>query len=351
MLVSEVISLTKWIEEEISKPALTTKYAQLIHKLQANVSGQRQPFDQERKNLNQAIGSISLKVLSEAQINILEKMDAHKAIGRIGLTEINDIFVENALDIATAKTRVDELKSSIDKVNQWAKISREALFEYFDEEIIDESNSLDIIIRVRFTDEAGINNVVDFKKWAAIWYDILRGFALANGRNPEEFRFIGGTTGSLIAMFASDPVNVAAVVVAMERGLAFANNVIDFKLKIAELKKSPFKSDSGIKALEQSLLEKKDEAPDVIVSEILGEQVEGDGEKRNALKKSIVKLLDFLEKGGEVDFVIPDIDENDATEADLEDAFKQLESIRTGVKRIRETKRTIALIEHHEDED
>lgn len=78
-----------------------------------------------------------------------------------------------------------------------------------------------------------------------------------------------------------------------------------------------------------------------------------DGEKENALKASISKLVKFLEKGGEVDFIMPDDDADDEGEESEERAidkehkrimrqhFEQIRLLKEDVRQLR--------IEHQTD--
>jgi len=349
MLVSEVLELANWVDRNFKKNDLAGNYTNLINKLNANSSNNRQaqPFDVERESLDIAVGTLDLKSLSDAQVNLLKEVGVYESIGPRGVGVLRDIFVENAIDIQTAKNRVQKLKTAVDTATAWANDTKNALGALFDEESpLDSLGPYEVVIRVRFTEEAGIYNVVDLKKWSAVWFDILRGFALAIDSKPEDYKLVGATTGSLIALFASDPVNVAAIVLAVERAFSFANNVLDFKLKIKELKNSPFKTDEVIKAIEASLKNERENAPDIVASEIEAELGldKNDGERKTALRKSLKKMFDFFEKGGEVDFVVPE-DEAEDLEEDYQEALEQLKSIRSGVERIRVTERNNALIE------
>ena len=351
MLVAEVLELADWIDKNFEKNSLAETYTALINILAANANRQSQPFDTEREELNAAVGVLDTKNLSDAQVHLLKEIGGYDSIGQHGVSVLRDIFVENAIDIQTARNRVEELKSAIDKATTWANDTKETLGSLFEEDnSIHTTGPLEVIIRVRFTDEAGIYNVVDLKKWSSVWYDILRGFALAIKASPEDYKFVGGTKGSLIALFASEAVNVAAIVISVERALAFANNVLDFKLKIKELKESPFETAEVIKAIEKSLKNERENAPDIVATEVENELglSKNDGEQKDALRKSLKKMFDFFEKGGEVDFVVPS-DETEATDGDYQEAFEQLKKIRAGVEKIRVAQRTTVLLEDNSE--
>ena len=77
---------------------------------------------------------------------------------------------------------------------------------------------------------------------------------------------------------------------------------------------------------------------------------ENDGERKSALRNSLKKMFDFFEKGGEVDFVVPE-DDAEATDEDFQEAFDQLKNISAGVERIRVAERTKTLIEDQSNEE
>ena len=190
MLVVEVLDLANWVDRNFKANQLAATYTNLINKLNANAANNRQaqPFDVERKNLDTAVGALDLKSLSEAQVNLLKEVGVYDSIGSHGVGVLHDIFVENAIDIQTAKNRVQQLKTSIDTATTWANDTRKALGDLFDDEsAFNTLEPYEVVIRVRFTEEAGIYNVVDLKKWSAVWFDILRGFALAIDSKPVSY--------------------------------------------------------------------------------------------------------------------------------------------------------------------
>ena len=222
-----------------------------------------------------------------------------------------------------------------------------ALGDCFDDtDDSDKFGPTDTLIRVRFTADAGIYNVVDFKDWSAVWYDILRGFAVATGNAPEEFRFVGASSGSVVAMFAADPVNVAAVVLAVERGLAITNQVLDLKLKATEIKQSPLDSKAIQDAIAKGISQALNNGPEQVAAEIETQfSLEGnDGEQKNALRHGIGKMFEFFDKGGEVDFVVPKKLESEPTEEDFKIDFERLDKIREGVESIRSEERKKQLL-------
>lgn len=70
---------------------------------------------------------------------------------------------------------------------------------------------------------------------------------------------------------------------------------------------------------------------------------EVDGEKVKVLKNSIKQLVEFLEKGGEVDFVVQDETDNQDNVED-DDGVKTREELRVTFKEVRQIERKLNLI-------
>ena len=79
------------------------------------------------------------------------------------------------------------------------------------------------------------------------------------------------------------------------------------------------------------------------------------GEKKNSLDRSIEKLLDFSEKGGDLDFVEPPIGDDQQVE---EDAGKeqspmsvQMAEARRLIQEYQEERESLKQLEHHQPKD
>lgn len=190
-------------------------------------------------------------------------------------------------------------------------------------------------MRVRFMGNASINNVEDFKKLGSLWFDIGRGISMAHGGSPKDIKIIGATRGSVILELALNAVLVSPFMIIIKQGLAITEKVYNIKklrleAKIAEMKLDHFD-------------EKITEITDNTIANISEELFKGltlntnnQGDKKVALKKSITKLVDFLGKGGYVDFVM---------KKELEDEDKPTKLLRKQAIEIKKLEEKILLLE------
>jgi hypothetical protein len=76
----------------------------------------------------------------------------------------------------------------------------------------------------------------------------------------------------------------------------------------------------------------------------------GDGEKVNALNKAIKDLIDFIEFGGEVDFIVP-IENNGESERDENTQKPEYENLKSTIHEIRLLEDKLKLLESPFEED
>ena len=140
-----------------------------------------------------------------------------------------------------------------------------------------------------------------------------------------------------------------------------ASGIIFGALKVAEkvLQLRSMAADIRLKNLQAKLLEQPlkdaaDKQKEQGIETIIEEQLKAIGLKKNsggdkvvALEKSISKLVNFIEKGGEVDFVIPE--ENFDEEGDtIQDDYSQ---IRNQAEQIRQLESQLRLLEGQSNEE
>jgi len=130
------------------------------------------------------------------QKDFLNKIQIWRNIGDIGIEEINDLIVNNPVDLATLALKIlekiNELKKGIDRINK----IHSAIHDLNIEEKFESEN--EVIVRVRFTGDASINNIEDSKDWMKKWYIIGEGIARASSCTTHDIKVIGASTGSLI---------------------------------------------------------------------------------------------------------------------------------------------------------
>src|SRR5690606_23216206 len=107
-------------------------------------------------------------------------------------------------------------------------------FEIDEEE--DEIPDDSVLMRVYFQNDVSIDNLTDFKKLSAMWYDIGRGIAMAQNMSPEDFNIIGAKKGSIIIEMAVAVGLATTVSKILLEALKVADRYLDILKKVQEVK-------------------------------------------------------------------------------------------------------------------
>jgi hypothetical protein len=342
MQVTELLDLGNWFRNYDDEENIVDKYLSLYKAMEQNMS-YKTPFEEEKNNLLDAIKKVNFQSLSLEQIKFLEKIGILDLLGEKGVIQIEDILFKNNLDIATA---IAKIKSMSDTIKN-AQITIAELFVRLYDLFVEDSDEIaddEVLIRIYFKDGAAINNLTDFKTYSNLWHEIGRGIAMAQNKTPEDFRIIGASKGSIIisvATVAGIAVSISTILLA---ALKVADRVLEIIKKIEEIKKLKLEN----KKIEVDLKtesEKEKEAGcknilNIIIKE-LGLQVSDQGDRITALEKSIKNLIDFIEKGGIVDFVQrEDKEENNAN------VRKETQKLKKNISEIRALENKMKVIEN-----
>lgn len=344
MNVSELDKLTSWIKSEIEAKQIPQKYQALLTILQQNTQQNRQiqPFEKQKDELLVALKDVPLNQLTRDQIGFLSHLNIANAVGFEGVEAIEGILFRNVIDVATTSlelTRIiKEMNDGIAKSNQIIIGLKDCVFE----ESYETEN--EVLMRVSFTGHAPMDNVSDFKVWGNIWYDIGRGIAMVHNAAPEEIKIVGATKGSIVielAVIAPIAITASGIILA---ALKVAEKVLDIRKKAEELKGLRLKNKEIAKGLEQEADNEKEagiEEIKVKITKDLGLKKD-EGDKVKALGVAVKNLVGFIEKGGIVDFIVPDDDGSD------EDQANENAKLRVAFQEIRKLESKLALLEHKE---
>lgn len=355
MNVSELFDLTEWIDEYVRKPDLVTKYSNLQAALQkyAQPNQAGASFEPQKEELTQSIESVPLLALTKDQLTFLESLGIAPYLGKDGKEYLEDLLYRNVIDVATSAQKVQEVVTALQQGLQKAEQIQQGLSECVTPE--DYENEGEILIRVSFTGGAALSNVTEFKDWGKIWYDIGRGIAMAHDKAPEDIRIVGATRGSIVielAVLASIAGTTSYIIM---EGLKVAEKILDLRLKSEQLREMQLKNGKLADDLQKAAQEEKELAAERIAQEAaktIKLTKSRDGEKIAVLEKSVSHLLNFVENGGEVDFVAPDDHDEEEEEGVENDSQRaELELLRKNFEEIRRLETKIALLEHSEDEE
>jgi hypothetical protein len=357
MTIRELNALTEWVDQEIVAANVPQTYQALANALQHNIQGQQQqPFDEQREALLELLGDVPVEGLDFEQQRMLDKMGILKCVGDSAVRDIEDTLYRNVIDIATAHQRISEMMQSVTngvKKNDQIKAAFKGLVE-------PPSEVSEIArIKVRFAGNAALGNLSDLRQWANEWFEIGRGIALAEGRAPEEISIIGTSEGSIIVILGVAYGMAKIISVIILKALEAAERYLEIKKKAQEIRALEL-SNAKIEAeIEKEAEQYHEKARAQIVEDLLQGRSDrkADGEVRNALERSVSKLLLFIERGGEVDCYLPEPEESEVDDSELEDgeaaqrqpdSAQLRENVRENFERIREIEERVRLLEHYE---
>ena len=139
--------------------------------------------------------------------------------------------------------------------------------------------------------------------------DIIRGIAMVAGEAPENTKVIGASTGSIILVLAATSTLTGLLALISKHVISVAKDVVEIRNQIEDLRAKKMLNVVMQNELQKMERDKKSNALAEVVSAIKAKMPDLDGGQITALEASVKKLLTFNEKGGNVDFVAPQIDE------------------------------------------
>lgn len=347
MNIVELYKLTEWVQKELIDKKIAQDYTNLINILNQNINQknqQLQPFDEQKQNLLEKLKEKQLNRLSLEQISVLDKVGLYQTIGEHTANKINEIFYKKGLDLATVKNEIqqiiDNFNNGIKKITQ----IRQGLSNIIEKDdfVLDENQ---IKIKIHFQKTASIKNVVDLKHWSTELHDIARGLAISQDVAPENISIVSAEKGSLIYTIGVTYAIVEIISKTILKALEIAERSLEIKRKVEEIKNLQLNNKKIEQELKKEAENQKKEEKDNLIEQLTTEYSIEDGEKRNALSQSIKKLIDFIEKGGEIDCYLP---EETIEEENEEDKIESFRKINENFNRIRELEEKIELIEYHE---
>ncbi len=92
---------------------------------------------------------------------------------------IDNVLFESNIDIASAAEKIASFQERLNAAVVNIKELEDALTDNFSLEETDEIPDETVLMRVYFQQDVSINNLTDFKRLSAMWYDIGRGIAMA----------------------------------------------------------------------------------------------------------------------------------------------------------------------------
>lgn len=339
MNVQELAGLADWLEHEIHKGGVLQQYQALSNALSRNTQQNQQKvsFDSEKEKLFEALTAMPLAKLSREQLSFLETIGIRSSIGQAGVDDLEDALYRNVIDPATSARIVQEKTQRIGATKARIDAIRTALKDIPLD--LQESGEGGVLFRVYFQGDASIDDVVDLKKWSAAWHDIGRGVAMLHNESPEDVRVVGAGTGSIIielSVVAGVALTIGKII---KEALDIAEQTNRIRIQAEQIRGMKLSNAKIASDLDKEAEKIKSEGGDKINKIVAeGSTLEGDakGDIAKALSTSVVKLLDFLDKGGRVDIIVRGAESEDADEVvlALDEQVSEIRRLEAGQKRI-----------------
>lgn len=310
MQIEELLQLSVWFKNNVEKNQIPQNYTKLYNKMNLNVRRQNglqnQPFIEEKNNLFSSLEKVDYDDLTIEQIKFLEQLGVDNLINKEAIQIIKEDLTSNNLDISSATNIIKEYNDKVVSAqNKFLEIFN-LLSQYFKVNISNEIENNEVLMRLYFQEGVSIDNLNDLKKLSNNWYDISRGIAMALDQTPEDFRVIGAKKGSIIIDLAVAVGVATAVSKILLEALKVADRVLDIRKKVEEIKSLKLSN----KKIELELKKEADTERDNGIKSIVEETInqlninrQNEGDKITAIEKSVKKLIEFTENGGQVDFV------------------------------------------------
>ena len=145
--------------------------------------------------------SVTFDSLSTVQVDALITVDIYQNIGAEGAARVQKI-VDNTMDMANAASETAEMRKALDLGVQQV-VALDNAIDPFDQ-LVDQYEAPDsILARVAFTNDASINDLNEWRMWSQELYLIGKGFAAAEGKNPQDVEVVGASRGSIVVEIAA----------------------------------------------------------------------------------------------------------------------------------------------------
>lgn len=343
MNVEELWGLTEWVQTEVGRRNIRDYYNNLAAAVRQNAQPNqpRTAIEPQKVQLLTALRQIDLSKLTRDQFAFLSVVGVAGYLGEEGARNVERILYEGGVDIVTAGTRLQDITGQMTSAMERFDHVRQGLSTLV-KAAPPAVQINEALLRVTFTGDAGIPDVVALKEWGDKWHTIARGIAMAHDQPPEAVRVVGASKGSLVLELATAlSIATTASAIIME-ALKVSGRVVAILQEVQKLKTMHL----GNKKIAAELKKEADkEKADGIaqisktVIEQTGIQNNGQGDKVNALEAAIKALVSFLTQGGEVDCVVtptPAGEDPEAAEVrgKLAETFKEIRMLERDLRRI-----------------
>lgn len=305
MDAQELLALTQWVEQEVVSRNIPSYYTKLQNTLQRNVQrapqGSSQPLAPVVEQLTNALREIDFVGLTTSQRDFLIRLGIRQYLAEDGATTVESIVRDSPDDAS----RLTAIAPVVTHFNEGIARSRKIGSALDGMVSAPKSFQEEALIEVVFREGASIGNVVELKRWANVWHEISRGIAMAANASPEDIRTVGARNGSLILTLATTygVAKVAASVIM--NCLSVVEKILQLRKLQVEIESIKLSNSKVSEELKRTIRDESSSGSGQVLRETKEElRLNLDGEKEEALERSIRRLIDFFNRGGGVDLRI-----------------------------------------------
>lgn len=351
MNVTELYGLAEWYKTHFSE--LNKRYSALQATLSHNATQpNQQPVEIVLTELLAFLKEMNLGELSLQQLSLLSDLKVENLIGPTGAQNISQIVKTASYDPASTANKFQAAVNAIGEAQVRLSAYSSAVTNLGLESSSLEYESGQFIVRVGFKNDAAIENIVSWKESSEEWYLIIRGLAMVANEAPENTKIVGVANGSIILILAATCAVTALLARIAKHITSTSRDIIAVQSELENLRQKKFATKLVEKEFAELQKKSREEGLQAINDEIVALIPAGTkGDVKNALEKSIEKLLKFGEQGGDLDFVVPPAskDQNDSVSDEAEsNANEEIEKLRQIVYEYQEVRETVKLLTHSE---
>ncbi|MEO1420842.1 MAG: hypothetical protein AAFU66_07815 [Pseudomonadota bacterium] len=297
-----LVELASWCRQWL--PITIENYSPLREVLTHNAShNNQQPVQPHLEGLIKFLNAMPTHHLNRQQMDVLDRLSVAHLIGKSGATWVNDAVQTTVFDPASTR---DNVSMAFDLL----KVAEETLHSFHTTAGIlgldahePETDLPPFRVTVIFRSEAAIRDVAELNREAKIWEQIVSGIAGAVGERPQDIKIVGASSGSILLTLAASAAATGLLALISKHGSRIASDFIEVAETIEDLRHKKAINAEIEEQMRQLLSQRKEKIVDDTLDEIqeqIGKKV--DAEVKGKLKLSVEKLLDFRQRGGDVDF-------------------------------------------------
>ena len=332
MKVDDLKTLSDKLLEKIEEVNVEQLYHQFLRILTNSLKNNReQSVSKEKEKLFNSLLSFDQLPLTYSEANLLTILGYKEYIGSNAVAEIETILYDENFDPQGVIQKIESKQNTFKQFVAMIRNLKTALQNVptLKDVALNEGEAL---LEITFSDQAAIDNIVDFEGWIDSWTKILRAFSELVGEKPESARIIFVQKSSPMILDVATACGLVLMIgKAVDCVLGKVEKYLNIRKQVEEIKKLKLENKKIAKDLESEANKFSETSSQQIAEKLIsGMATKPDGAVVNGISLSIKKLFGFIDKGGRVD--CPSISNKDE---ELSDIFEEVRQLQKDVDKLR----------------